>query len=195
MHGRIIGRAALASALALFASGCGVTDSGGMSQAEVEAFTQQIAGPAAGSLSSATGSMSSPLGTAGLARGPAVLINAPFSAQTNCTAGGNIKVSGSWTGSIDQTGSGVLSLQANETITDWQCISGHVFNGDPYVSLAGTFSFLNGNLNSPASMSMGGGFKWDGGSCQIQLTFLIYADGHGTVSGQVCGRSVNISVS
>jgi hypothetical protein len=181
------------AALGVLVSGCSMTGPSGMSQDEVEAFVQQFAGPVSNSMASVAGSASQ---ADGLSRAAAVLVNVPISARTNCTVGGNIQVTGSMTGSIDdQTGSGVLSLEANETITDWQCIGDYVMNGDPYISLAGTFSFLNGNLNSPAEMDMGGGFKWGTGGCNINLTFLIYADGSGRVSGTVCNRSVNLSVS
>ena len=123
------------------------------------------------------------------------LVNVPISQRTNCAAGGYINVSGSMTGSISNQGTGVLSLGVTETINDWQCFGAFIFNGDPYLSAAGTFSFLSGVLSSPASISMGGGFKWTGnggGSCTLQLTALVYANGTGHTSGQVCGQQVDV---
>jgi len=124
------------------------------------------------------------------------LINVPISQRTTCTAGGNINVTGSMTGSISDNGTGALLLGLTETITDWACTGGFVLNGDPYLSAAGTFSFLSGVLSSPASIRMGGSFRWTGngsGSCAIQLTTLVYANGSGHTSGQVCGEGVDVS--
>ena len=35
-------------------------------------------------------------------------------------------------------------ISATETISDWMCLPPLVINGDPYISLTGTFSFMNG---------------------------------------------------
>ena len=123
------------------------------------------------------------------------LVNVQISQRTNCAAGGYINVSGSLTGSISNNGTGALSFGVTETINDWQCFGAFIFNGDPYLSAAGTFSFLSGVLSSPASISMGGGFKWTGnggGSCTLQLTALVYSNGTGHTSGQVCGQQVDV---
>lgn len=169
----------------------------GLSQSQAEAFAGQVARALGNGLDNASFNVASgqrifaPPAASPIAR---TLVNVSVEQRTNCTAGGYIHVLGNMTGNISDQGSGALLLQVTETISDWRCIGNLVINGDPYVSAAGTFTFLNGNLNSPASISIGGGFKWGTGSaqgCQMQLTMLAYADGTGRVSGQVCGRSVN----
>lgn len=126
----------------------------------------------------------------------ATLVNVSVAQRTNCTAGGYINVTGSMTGSINDNGTGVLSLQVTETINSWQCIGGFTMDGDPYVSAAGTFSFINGQQATAASISFGGGFRWTGngsGSCSIQMTALFNPDHSGHMTGQMCGQQVNIT--
>jgi len=124
------------------------------------------------------------------------LVNEQVTARTNCTSGGRIEVNGSLTGSISQTGSGVLSLSSTETITDWRCIPPFVINGDPFLSAAGTMPFLNGQLSSAATFDFGGGFKWGRGAnetFQINMSVIINPNGSGTVSGVAGPYSINAS--
>ncbi|HEU4990771.1 MAG TPA: hypothetical protein VFT41_13380 [Gemmatimonadaceae bacterium] len=126
----------------------------------------------------------------------ATLVNVSVQQRTNCTSGGYINVLGSMTGSIDQNGSGVLSLQVTESINGWKCDGGWTIDGDPYLSAAGTFPFLNGALSSAASISFGGGFRYTGpvsGSCSEQMTLLLYQNGSGHLSGTMCGRQVDVT--
>jgi hypothetical protein len=121
--------------------------------------------------------------------------NIPLSWSQNCTAGGRIGVTGSITGTTTD-GSGFLQIGATETITDWQCITGYIINGDPYISLSGTFSFLGGAPATQQSMTISGGFKWGttaAESCQISLSINFSSDGGGTMTGTVCGYSVSAS--
>ncbi len=193
----------LVVSLAILATACSSTSdstspaSAGMTQGQAEAFAAQVARALGNGLDNTSFTVA-----AGrrLLPPPAVvpiaptLVNVSVQQRTTCTAGGYIDVHGNMSGNISDQGSGALLLQVTETISDWRCVGNLVVNGDPYISAAGTFTFLNGNLNSPASISLGGGFKWGTGSaqsCQMQLTMLANADGTGRVSGQVCGRSVN----
>jgi len=124
------------------------------------------------------------------------LVNVQVTARTNCTSGGRIEVNGSLTGGISQNGSGVLSLESTETITDWRCIPPFVFNGDPFLSVTGTMPFLNGQLSSAATFNFGGGFKWGTGARQtfpINMTVTINPDGSGRASGVAGPYSINAS--
>lgn len=198
-------RNALVVSLAALVAACGsIGDaispaSSGMSQSQADAFAGQVARALGNGLQNSSFSVASerriftPPPSVPLAP---TLVNVSVEQRTNCTAGGSIHVLGNMSGNISDQGSGALLLQVTETITDWRCVGNLVINGDPYVSAAGTFTFLNGVLNSPASISIGGGFRWGTGSaqgCQLQLTMLAYANGTGRVSGQVCSRSVNQS--
>lgn len=193
----VVSLAAVLAACSSTGDSTGPGNSSGMSQAQAEAFAGQVARALGNGLDNTSLNVASGQRIfAPPAPGPIAptLVNVSVEQRTNCTAGGYIQVLGNMTGNISDQGSGALLLQVTETISDWRCIGNLVINGDPYVSAAGTFTFLNGNLNSPASVSIGGGFKWGTGSaqsCQMQLTMLAYSDGTGRVSGQVCGHSVN----
>ena len=200
---RRIARCGFVGVVITACSSPGLTDSsGGISSADAAIIAMQFskalssgalaAHPSLAPASQGSGTVASQSSMSAM---PAV--NVQVSQRTNCAAGGYINVIGSMTGSISDTGTGALLFGVTETIHDWQCYGGFVFNGDPYLSAAGTFSFLSGVLSSPASISMGGGFKWTGnggGSCTLQLTTLVYANGNGHTSGQVCGRQVDVSI-
>lgn len=124
---------------------------------------------------------------------PAVQINQPISYTLTCTAGGNMKASGSITGSISDNGTGVISLQIPITITDWGCEPPAIINGDPYVSITGTFSFVNGYPGTQQHISVSGGFKSATQSCQILLGTDFNPNGGGHTSGTCCGYSVDFT--
>ncbi|MEI6456925.1 MAG: hypothetical protein WCO93_11605 [bacterium] len=120
--------------------------------------------------------------------------------------GGYIHVTGSVTGSItlnDQTGaliSGIIQLAFTETINDFAFKSNggtYVMNGDPYISLTGTFTLVPGGLfGTASSMQIGGGVKVNGPnfnrSVNIQLTIIINSNGSGGhVSGTIDGIGVD----
>lgn len=124
------------------------------------------------------------------------LVYVPISGSVACNGGGRIQVSGSISGSIDDNGSGALFTDARETVTDCR-FGGNIFNGDPYFSFAGTFSFLNGAPATQQTLLVGGGFKWltptgATGACGVNLTSnLNMVGGYGNISGTMCGRFVN----
>lgn len=208
--------------LLLFAAaGCGASDltgsstPKGLSQSQANSFASQIMAGFSNGMNQAhpqRGAVGAlvpvPMDVAGITMGPrpfadglppgisATLVNVSVAQRTNCTAGGYINVTGSMTGSINDNGTGLLSLQVTETINSWQCIGGFTMDGDPYVSAAGTFSFINGQQATAASISFGGGFRWTGngsGSCTIQMTALFNPDHSGHMTGQLCGQQVNIT--
>lgn len=204
----LIGMLMLAGGAA--ATGCsaasltGTSTPQGLSQSQVNAFMGQVANAFSNGMAGANAQRTPASvvrdvnyrSATGFPSPLATLVNVSVSQRTNCTAGGYINVTGSLTGSIDTTGTGVLQTQVDETINSWQCIGAYVINGDPYLSAAGTFSFLNGQQATAASISFGGGFQWSGassGSCSIQMTMLFEPDGSGTLSGTACGYNVLIT--
>lgn len=124
------------------------------------------------------------------------VINQPISATRTCTAGGRIAVTGSITGSISNTGTGIIQISATETISDWMCLPPLVINGDPYISLTGTFSFVNGQPATQQHVGINGGIKWGttaAASCQIHLDSNFNRDGSGRTTGTVCGHTIDIT--
>ncbi|MCX6283505.1 MAG: hypothetical protein NTW31_04620 [Bacteroidetes bacterium] len=136
-------------------------------------------------------------------------INISVESTTPGPEGGNIHVIGSVTGSMtvnDQTGaiiSGTMLLGLTETINAFAFKSNgqtYVMNGAPYVSLAGTFTLVNGGkFGSASSMQIGGGVKVTGPgvdkTININLTIILNSNGTGgSVSGTIDGVSVNYSL-
>lgn len=184
----------LALVLVLVLSGCSVLDptSEGMSADAANAFAKQVGEAFANSMDGVAPAPS--VATEALGGPSPVAINVQVTHRTNCTAGGNIQVLGNMTGSISDTGTGVLLLQVTETISDWRCVGDYVINGDPYVSVSGHMSFLSGQMSSPTIFSLSGGFKWGTASkdsCQMSLSILLRNDGTGSITGTVCGEIVN----
>ena len=144
-------------------------------------------------------------GASAAAAGPQkVAINVSVKQTYTCRTAGRIEVSGALTGSIsDQTGTGIVQLQVIETITSCRepTTNGGWFElrGSPYLTLAGTFSFLGGAPTRQQSLSLGGGVSWaydtgQDGYCGIRLTLLLDTQtGSSTVSGTVCDHPVNFT--
>lgn len=122
---------------------------------------------------------------------PNTLINIPLSAWSGCEEGGHIEVSGNVSGSLDDRGSGALLIDARGTVTDCR-VGGVVFNGDPYVSFSGTFSFLNAMPSTQQYIRIGGGIK-PGCSYNNATINLSLETGGGTLSGTICGSNVYYS--
>lgn len=124
------------------------------------------------------------------------VINQAISASRTCTSGGRMAVTGNISGTINSTGSGVIQISATETITDWSCQSPLIINGDPYISLTGTFSFLNGAPATQQHIGISGGIKWgtsSAQSCQVSLSTDFNRDGTGHTTGTVCGQSIDVT--
>jgi hypothetical protein len=120
------------------------------------------------------------------------LINQSISYTLTCTSGGNMKASGNISGSISDTGSGTILLDIPITITDWSCQTPLIINGDPYISITGTFTFLNGAPSTQQHLGISGGFKSETQSCQILLDTNFNTTG-GQTTGTVCGHSVDFT--
>lgn len=124
------------------------------------------------------------------------VINQPITARLSCTAGGRMDVTGNISGTINNTGTGLIQIQATETISDWSCSPPYIVNGDPYISLTGTFSFMNGAPSTQQHIGINGGFKWGTSSvqsCQLHLDTNFDRNGGGRTTGSVCGYTVDIS--
>jgi len=124
------------------------------------------------------------------------VINQALAATRTCTSGGSMKVTGNINGTINNTGSGIIQISATETITDWSCQTPLIINGDPYISLTGTFSFLNGAPATQQHIGIHGGIKLGTSaaqSCQVSLDTNFNRDGTGHTTGSVCGNSVDVT--
>ena len=135
---------------------------------------------------------------------PEVLVNAQVDGTSNCSLAGYVHVLGAMTGSLDNYGTGVLSMQLTESIVGCAMASDDgnsvTVDGDPYLSAVGTFSYLNGAPSSAQHVHFGGGFSWKfsagaSGSCSVSLDLYLpnNTSSQTTLSGTVCGYSVYAS--
>lgn len=117
----------------------------------------------------------------------------PLSSTGPCTKGGTISVSGDIQGTLNDSGSG--SLGTKLTITPSNCVVSNVtFNGDPDISIAGQINFTSMGPSFPISLMEGGGISFGpspSGSCQLNVAYTINSLASCTVTGSVCGQSVN----
>ena len=213
--------AALAISLG-FISGCGSSSSGSdgtpaadaMSSTQAEAFARSLSLAATSSMGSGAflrgdepdgavaaevqqAAIQAPRPLSAVSCTPtSCVIDRPISATRNCTAGGRIAVTGNISGTISSTGTGVIQISATQTISDWMCLPPLIINGDPYISLTGTFSFMNGAPATQQHVGINGGIKWGtmaAASCQIHLDTNFDRDGSGRTTGTVCGHTIDIT--
>jgi hypothetical protein len=176
----------------------GAVDTNSLSESQALAFAKSVTRVSTSSMSSpafsgnALSAETSQLKSVTCNQSGMCQINEPISYTLTCTAGGNMKASGSITGSLNN-GTGVISLQIPITISDWGCEPPAIINGDPYISITGTFSFLSGAPGTQQHISVSGGFKSATQSCQIQLGTDFNPNGGGHTSGTCCGYSVDFT--
>jgi hypothetical protein len=191
--------------VAVATGGCSSTTSQGPTNVLTSAQANWVAGVVAAAAANGANS-SSASAVPPMASGPQrVAVNVSVDYTHTCNVAGNIHILGTLSGSISDSGTGVLLLGMTETLSGCrtQTTSGGWFemNGDPYLSATGTFSFVNGTPGTQQSMSIGGGFKWafdtgQSNSCSMMLSVLFNTvGGGGSVSGTVCGVSVNQTLS
>lgn len=136
--------------------------------------------------------------------------NQDVDSYTYGPAGGFIHVIGNVSGEIhfdDQTGyiqGGFYQIGLTEVANDYAFISNgetYTINGDPYLSLTGTFTIAPGGatFGTQSSMQIGGGMRVTGTNgldqtINVQITININSTGTGgTVSGTIGGRSIYFS--
>jgi hypothetical protein len=109
----------------------------------------------------------------------------------NCPSGGDIVVTGSYTGTATSS-----SVNIVENINSCQD-GGITINGDPNVDVLGTFT-ESGNVYTDV-VTMTGGFTAGGNTCAINVTVSASVNSTtgaetGSISGSVCGISMNGSL-
>ncbi len=189
-----LGTPLICAVIAFLAAGCG-DDSTEPSSAISEEGAAALADVV---LSSTVAALNSPSPSPSLAA--PVAISAQFARTQACPAGGNIGVNGNLTGSFDsETGSGSAWLQVLATYTDCGIEAAgvtYVTNGDPYLTITGSFTWLGGVPATQQTIRIGGALSLDGRFCAINLTILYATAGSSssTISGTVCGVAVNENV-
>ncbi len=190
---------------ALALAGCSDgTGPGGISENDAQLIASEVVSASIGALNSGTaaGAVQGFDALAASASSAPVPLRFDYSHTESCPLFGRIGVTGTMSGSMDsETGDGVLWIQVTETLTDCTFDSQNgdlVINGAPSITLTGNFTFLGGSFGTTQRLTLSGGFRWqfdDGNStfCALNLTMnLAYGGGTTTVSGTVCGYSVNL---
>jgi hypothetical protein len=192
----------------MLSTSCGTTNpdnpaSNTLTQAEAQAMSRAVAQVAMTGFSNINFTFSSPSGAASQStRMPQGLISGHWQGRANCppTAGyaeGSINISGS----ISDTGTGMILIDGWEKLADYQCSTGGiVFNTDVPVSLAGHFSFMNWMPSTGQTFTISGGFRWAQsgtsrtGYCTVMITINFdLMNGHGSVSGHSCDQNISMS--
>jgi hypothetical protein len=114
----------------------------------------------------------------------------------NCPAGGTIVVSGSFAGTDNETATPpTINVTENILETISHCNdNGLIFNGNPNIAIAGT-AVLAGTIFTD-STTISGGVTVGNNNCAVNVTLSVTLDDQtgaesGTISGSVCGISVN----
>src|SRR5450755_3143158 len=203
-----------AATLSIVCSGCGSSSSNSqaMSQAQAQAVSAQVSGAfaqalenafsggSAGegavkgrSLSTAVTSIRPDQSSGCTQSGSGYNCNWPVSYTAPCDQGGTIAVSGDLATTLNGSGSGSLSSQL--TLIPTNCgIVGTVINGDPNVGFVVNMNFVNQVPVFPITIPENGTISYGpnpSGTCALKVTNTIASENSCTMTGTLCGQSVN----
>jgi hypothetical protein len=125
--------------------------------------------------------------------GSGTTCNVPISYSGPCSAGGTIGISGDISGSLNNSGTGDFSTQIMVTPTNC-VVAGTTFNGDPSITIGGQISLADSNISYPVNFTETGGISYGpnpSGSCTVNVKYSFSSTSACTVTGTVCGQSVN----
>ncbi len=203
---------AIITLLSIFSAACGSSSSSNqnISAAQAQAISQQIVTTLQGALTSVSSGLNRPreqrpsLATAIHDANPAqstgcttnasgTTCNIPITYSGACPSGGTIGVSGDLMFTLDNSGDG--SDSTSITVTPTNCVvSNLTVNGNPSVTAATEVNITNNQIDFPLTLTESGGISYGPnpkGSCSLNVTLTITSQTSCTVSGTVCGQSVN----
>jgi hypothetical protein len=118
-----------------------------------------------------------------------------YTVNSTCTNGGTI--TGSYVYNTDLNTAGTGTVSGTMSTTAHGC---RVSTGADLISTDGTLNFsysVSYTAFTPSSnftWHATGNFSWTGGSCAMDYTVSVSPQGHGTISGSMCGQSINQTV-
>lgn len=185
------GFAAIAFALT---TGCSDKDSTppnntDLSSAEARAVASALFSEMARAIGSPTPSSVSANATTNV--GPTVTANI----SSQCSAGGTLN--GNWTFNNDVNGSGTGTKSGTVTFAASNC---NISTGQRTITTNGSYtftfaaSFTNHLLSSNFVWNGDGDFAWSGGSCTLDYSVTITPQGRRSLSGTICGVTVDGTV-
>lgn len=197
-------------AIVAFALSCGSSSSShNLSQAQAQAVSQEVVTALQSALTAAfsagASSPSQPRSLASTVRHAGSspsdcttnpngeMCNIPVSYSGSCPGGGTISVTGDFDFTLSTSGDG--SDSSTLTVTPAACsVSNLVINGDPSVTVATQMQFQNGAPVYPITLTEGGGISYGpnpAGSCSINATMSITSATSCTITGSICGQTIN----
>ena len=193
-------------AAVMIACGGGSSMPKNLTQAQAQAIASALSNGVAQSLTGAIGADSSsranlvhrataPL-TAGLTCTPTTngeSCTLPISATFTCSGGGTMAISGTLSGTLDNSGDG--SVQAQIAADPTNCaVDGLLLNGDPSVNVAAVVNVANDSPVFPITGMETGAVSYGpnpAGTCQLNVTYSISSSLSCTATGTACGRAVS----
>jgi hypothetical protein len=117
----------------------------------------------------------------------------PITYSGPCPNGGTIGVAGDFSFTLDNSGNG--SDTSTLTITPTNCaVSNTTFNGDPNVTVTTDLLIQSYALGFPDTFTESGGISYGpnpSGSCTLNVNLSITSATTCSITGTVCGQSVN----
>jgi hypothetical protein len=198
--------AVVTALLALVSAGCGSSNSShNLSQAQAQAVSQELTQAveqALGNTFSAPAESSSHSHVAEALNGirpesassclGGSTINCTVNTSATCPQGGAVSVTGAITGTLSN---GTGSVDATLAVTPDGCmVDGLTLNGAPNVAFSTDFNVTSDNLDFPVTATSNGGISYGpnpSGTCTVNVTFKVNSLSSCSVTGNVCGQSVN----
>jgi uncharacterized protein (DUF3084 family) len=117
----------------------------------------------------------------------------PVSYTGSCPGGGTISVTGAFNFTLNTSGDG--SDSTTLTVTPASCsVSNLTINGNPDVTVATQIQIQDDAPAYPITLTEGGGISYGPnptGSCSINATMSINSATSCTITGTICGQSIN----
>jgi len=210
VNGRLSLFLIVAATLSIVCAGCGSSSSASqaMSQAQAQAVSAQVSGAVAQALENAfsgqgavrgeglsavVSSIRPDLSSGCTPSGSGENCNWPVSYTAACAQGGTIAVTGDLATTLNGAGSGSLSSQL--TLIPTNCgISGTFINGDPNVGFVVNLNFVDSVPVFPITFPESGTISYGpnpSGTCTVNVTNTITSENSCTMTGTLCGQSVN----
>ena len=114
-----------------------------------------------------------------------------------CPLGGTVAGSFTESDNVDANGTGTVAVSATYTPTACVVSTGSrnvTVSGAPSLTMTVNMSLVRYVQSGSASLEMGGGFAYEGGTCQVNYAASFNAAGHGTIRGSICGQDVSQSI-
>lgn len=209
MRTRTLSLALAAAAFGLVACNDGTAPDAGITQADVNQLANDVDALSVSTLGDVGASAFAPSfsvqgsdGSDLSLRFATTPVNRTINNTHPCPAGGTVTIAGSAVGTSDPVAHN-LSVVTTVTKTDAACAFNSrggllTLNGNPNVQIGGTVNIVAGKPVGPQSLSHKGSVTWTrgtkSGTCNIDVISIFDpAAATFSVSGTMCGRTVNVS--